>query len=82
MEHKINSFADDTNLTLENYRSILRVLYIYWCYKLASGATLKEGKNQLLLLGTASLEEVPQQLRQYVVKKIKNLWYYDHCGGF
>ncbi|MCP4651394.1 MAG: hypothetical protein GY853_15115, partial [PVC group bacterium] len=71
VEHKVNSFADDTNLTLENYRSIIRVLNIYHGFKAASGATLKEAKNQLLLLGSASLEEVPLQFRGYIVDKLK-----------
>ncbi|MCP4651518.1 MAG: reverse transcriptase family protein, partial [PVC group bacterium] len=71
IEHKLNSLADDTNLTLENYQSVLRVLTVYRCFKLASGATLKEAKNQLLMLGTSTLEEVPQQLREYVVDKLK-----------
>ncbi|MCP4651484.1 MAG: hypothetical protein GY853_15580 [PVC group bacterium] len=79
VEHKINSFADDTNLTLENYQSILRVLYTYRRFKLASGATLKLEKNQLLLLGTATLDDVPQQLREYVVDKIKKLWNHNYC---
>ncbi len=69
--YKINSFADDTNLTLKDFQSILRVLVIYRCYKLASGATLKEAKNQLLLLGAATAAEVPYQLRDYVVDNLK-----------
>ncbi len=71
VQHKINSFADDTNLTLKDFQSILRVLVIYRCFKLASGATLKEAKNQLLLLGASTVAEVPQQLREYIVDKLK-----------
>ncbi len=41
VDHKINSFADDTNFTLKDYQSIFRVLKIYHCFKQASGATLK-----------------------------------------
>ncbi len=66
----MNSFADDTNFTLKDFQYILRVLFISRCFKMASGATLKEGKNQLLLLGTAIPADVPQQLRDYVVEKL------------
>ncbi|MCP4652754.1 MAG: hypothetical protein GY858_05150, partial [Candidatus Omnitrophica bacterium] len=71
-----------TNLTLKDFQSITRVLIIYRCFKLASGATLKEAKNQLLLLGSATAEEVPQQLRDFIVNKLKIYGFTITAEGF
>ncbi len=82
LEYKINSYADDTNFTVRDFLSVRKILAIYLIFKLASGATLKIAKTQLLLLGLAERVHVPPDLQLYLVDFLKVYSIYLSKQGF
>lgn len=70
-EKKINCYADDTNFTINNYKSVKEIFKIYDLFKQASGATLNTSKTKILLFGASHPWKTPKQYRNYLVDEIK-----------
>ncbi len=79
--YKINSYADDTNFFMKDFKSVNEVLQIYDKYKAASGAALNKVKTQILLLGPGQLS-VPAEFQPYVKEIIKIYGVFVKCTGF
>ncbi len=81
-EQKVNSYADDMTLVLRTYRAVFRFFKIFELFQKASGAILKVAKTQLLPLGAARAFEVPQNLLQFIVEKLKIYGFVVTYTGF
>lgn len=80
-ECKMSLYADDTNYFLEKFEDVEKIFKMYEKFGKASGGKLKIEKTKLLLLGGKTDIDCPNNMRNYIVDKIKIYGYtYDSFG--